>query len=147
MAEGRLQIYEAEHKIIDFLVKNRANNENRRLTRQEVRIAVGLDEQVFGDAYEDLRMSGSVLASNSEGEMWVTTKGMEACFRGRVHNMLDASNKWLDDFGRSLQQQNPLPPPSSIGAILLATIFPARIQVDGPTPPRQAPKILMEQTS
>ena len=113
MVDGRLEIYQAAHKIIDFLVKNGADNENRRLTRQEVCIAAGLDEELFEDAYEDLLTSGSVVASNSEDEMWVTTKGMEACYRGRARNFLDAQNEWLENFSRSLQQPHPPSPPSS----------------------------------
>ena len=112
MAEGRLQIYQAAHKIIDLLVKHGADGENRRLTRQEVRVEVGLDEELFEDAYKYLRSSGYVMAPINEEEVWVTPQGSKFHRSERLHDFLDANQKWFENISRSLQQPIPLSSPS-----------------------------------
>lgn len=113
MVEGRLQIYQAARKIMDFLVKHGADNEKRRLSRQEVRVELGLDEELFEDAYEYLLSEGYVVASNTEGEIWATAKGGVARYKGRARDFLAAFDPLLENLSRSLQQPNPPSPYSS----------------------------------
>lgn len=122
MTEGRLQIYQAASRILNFLVENRAISQNRRLTYQEVLAATGIDGELFGAAYEYLRSSGYVMAPISEEEMWVTAKGMEHhrgsfedFFRKNSPDFHERFQTMLDYLSSSMPQPNPpSPSPSNV---------------------------------
>ena len=113
MIEGRLPIYKAADKILDFLTENRAVDENRRLTRQEVLVATSLDEDLFEAAYDHLRKSGYLMALRSDEGMWMTTKRMKDDFSERTRDFLDGFDTSLESWGRSLPQPNPISVPST----------------------------------
>jgi hypothetical protein len=113
MTEARLRIYQAESKILDILIHSHSTNENRRLSRQEVFVTSGLDEELFHTAYVDRRRLGYVMAPASDHDMWITAEGMKFYFSERAQSTLRSYSAGLENLRCSLQEPNPPSSPSN----------------------------------
>src|SRR5919106_2206629 len=98
MTEGRFRIYQAASTILNILVESGATSEDRRLTRQEVFVASGLDEELFHTAYVYLQKNGYAAASICDQDIWVTQEGWKAQISERVQGMLRWYNAELENF-------------------------------------------------
>jgi hypothetical protein len=98
MMEGRSRIYQAARTIRDYLIENDAISEDGRLTRQEVFVATGLDEELFDTAYEDLHKKGQVIASICDQAIWITQEGMIAHFKEQTRGLLGRYTTALENF-------------------------------------------------
>src|SRR5918999_6473226 len=98
MTEGRLRIYQAAFTIRNILVENDATSEDKRLTRQEVFVATGLDEELFDAAYEYLQKKEHVIASICDQAIWVTQEGRKAHIKEQTRGWLRRYTTELENF-------------------------------------------------
>jgi hypothetical protein len=96
MTEANLRIYQAAAKMLNTLIENKATNENRPLTYQEVYALIDLDEELYESAYIYLRRSGYVMAPMSEAEMWATKEGTEFLYREKARTLLNKHQNALE---------------------------------------------------